>query len=267
MPQCAACDAPATHVCSACNSAAYCGPECQRTHWKAAHKRECGAPTAPEGEGVLGPNDAADLYVSLNFLLRSAVDMGLDDGAGDAAPLRSQLAGAFTSFFASSLPHANGKGVIDAMTDFVGDSGAPPAAFIDAVSAVRQMFVKAFTAGGAAPPALDSDAAAAARIAADIRGGAVRAWGAHGVGRLHGVFHVLGFTAEGALLAEVQAPGATAPPPRVFLVRAPRRAWRTCCCPRAASSLKKAAASSPRSRSRCAPPWWPSAAAPRLQFV
>jgi hypothetical protein len=27
--------------CSACKSASYCGAECQRAHWKGAHKAEC----------------------------------------------------------------------------------------------------------------------------------------------------------------------------------------------------------------------------------
>lgn len=41
---CAACDAPgATLQCARCRIAMYCGRECQRRHWRAAHKAECGA--------------------------------------------------------------------------------------------------------------------------------------------------------------------------------------------------------------------------------
>ncbi|EGD80817.1 hypothetical protein PTSG_01403 [Salpingoeca rosetta] len=45
-PQCAACNCFLTGplLCGRCRQVAYCSSECQRQHWKAAHKRECKPP-------------------------------------------------------------------------------------------------------------------------------------------------------------------------------------------------------------------------------
>jgi hypothetical protein len=43
FPVCTACskEMPKRAVCSGCTVTCYCSPECQRTHWKESHKKEC----------------------------------------------------------------------------------------------------------------------------------------------------------------------------------------------------------------------------------
>jgi hypothetical protein len=49
---CAACGInSASKRCSRCKSVRYCSSNCQRTHWKIAHKQQCSAPTK-EGAGM-----------------------------------------------------------------------------------------------------------------------------------------------------------------------------------------------------------------------
>lgn len=42
LTTCSTCACPATDRCLACQCVAYCGRACQRVHWRAQHKRQCG---------------------------------------------------------------------------------------------------------------------------------------------------------------------------------------------------------------------------------
>jgi hypothetical protein len=46
------CPARGAKWCAACKRLRYCGPECQKVHWKAAHKQECGAACAASAAGA-----------------------------------------------------------------------------------------------------------------------------------------------------------------------------------------------------------------------
>ena len=50
LPSCACCGKfipHKRHFCGKCNIALYCGVDCQKQHWKAVHRDQCGKPTVP----------------------------------------------------------------------------------------------------------------------------------------------------------------------------------------------------------------------------
>jgi hypothetical protein len=56
---CEACEAPAHLRCSRCKEARYCSAECQRRHWKAGHKTECGTPRVQSTKEELAARHAS----------------------------------------------------------------------------------------------------------------------------------------------------------------------------------------------------------------
>ena len=58
---CAGCGvlSPGLLKCSGCRRVAYCGPECQRSHWKQSHKQHC-AELAREATVGMKPPDKAE---------------------------------------------------------------------------------------------------------------------------------------------------------------------------------------------------------------
>jgi len=131
------------------------------------------------------------------------------------------LARGFTNFYVSQPNETGagvGPGILDTLATFSTTGGA---SFLKTVTFFRERYVESFVdSPGGVPGPLGTHEEAAARIAKEFEpGGCARAWGAHGVGRLHGIFYILGFRPDGALVAEDAGNVGAASPPRIFLVQ------------------------------------------------
>lgn len=91
---CASCGAaPRTGlvICSGCDGVAYCGPVCQRAHWK-AHRQACKARAADRFNTMLARAEAGD--AGMQFCVGTALYTGL------GTPKSSQ--GAFSWYLRSA---------------------------------------------------------------------------------------------------------------------------------------------------------------------